>query len=49
MRPEYIFYGGVGFSVIAGIGAIISVVWMKRQKSILDRQLDEEYGKRRSS
>lgn len=49
MRPEYIFYSGIALCLVAGIGAFVSVVWMKRRKSILDRQLDAEYGKRRAS
>ena len=44
---ELLFYGGIGLMAASGLGAVISIVVLRRCGKCLRTRLEEEFGKRR--
>lgn len=47
MSPKIIFYGGIVVCIVATIGALVAMIILRLSKTRINRQLDDEYGKRR--
>ena len=47
MPSDFIIYIGIAVCGTAVVGAVIAAVFLRLFKSRLNRQFDEEYGKRR--
>ena len=48
MFPDFVFNSGIVICGVAVVGAVIAAIMLRRSKARLNRQLDAEYGKRRS-
>lgn len=46
MSGNVLFYGGLALMAVAAAGGLVTVLLLSIRKKRLDRQLEEEYGKK---